>query len=92
MSIVVNPAHVQRGLGFAAGAAAAAGAYFYIYKTLWSGVTRVAEGYGTVPPYQQEDAAPLFGPKARAHMVRSWNKLVDSTIGELATEAAKRGW
>jgi hypothetical protein len=91
MSLLINPT-AQRGLAFTAGVAAAAGAYLYVYKTLWSGVTNVAESYGTLPPYKKEEPSPLFGPKARAHMVRSWNRLIDSTIGHLAAEAAKRGW
>jgi hypothetical protein len=91
MSLLMNPT-AQRGLALGAGLAAATGAYFYIYKTLWSGVTNVAESYGTLPPYQREEPSPLFGPKARADMARSWNKLVDSTVGQLAAEAARRGW
>jgi hypothetical protein len=88
----VNPAIIQGGVAFATGLAAAAGTYIYIHKTLWSGVTQVAGSYGTLPPYPKDEASPFFGPKARAHMVRSWNGFIDSTIGQLAVEAAKRGW
>lgn len=57
---------------------------------------QVAQAHGTLPPVMQQDAdrkqqERLFGPAARAALGAQWNSFIDSTLGRLAQELAKRG-
>lgn len=57
---------------------------------------QVAQAHGTLPPVMQEDSERkqqerLFGPAARAALGAQWNSFIDSTLGRLAQELAKRG-
>ena len=55
---------------------------------------QVATQWGTYQPSTtaaEERKELLLGPRARATMAREWNRLVDNTLGALATELGKRG-
>lgn len=67
-----------------------------LYSAVLPPSFQVAQAHGTLPPVIQEDSERkqqerLFGPAARAALGAQWNSFIDSTLGRLAQELAKRG-
>jgi len=94
MAIAFNPNNAVRVFYFSLGVAAALAGYNEMRRVTWAGAREVATQWGTYQPSTtaaEERKELLLGPRARATMAREWNRLVDNTLGALATELGKRG-
>lgn len=92
LGITIKPTNLLRSFYFAVGVAAAAGAYTATQRSIWGGAASVARAHGTLPPpcKPTEDDL-MFGARFREWAATKWNGAVDSTLGELAKELARRG-
>lgn len=76
------------------GIVSTAASYVALQRQIWRQATEISTVYGLKVEPVTSDAAgeeSLVGPRARALLVRKWNRLVDDTLGAWVTELAKRG-
>jgi hypothetical protein len=82
----------QRATAGALGAAVAGVVLISTQRLIWGSAADICERYGTFKrPERDPEEEMLVGPKIRGALVRRWNQAVDSTLGELAAELARRG-
>jgi hypothetical protein len=87
-----NPRTVAQLSGAGAGALAAALLFVDTQRLIWRSAADNCRSFGTFQPLNRNlDEETFLQPKTRALAVRSWNSFVDSTLGALATELARRG-
>lgn len=87
----VSPATWVRLFGFGSGVAVAGVLYIDTQRLVSRSAADVARKYGMAPVSAESLPETFLGPKTRALLVCTYNKVVDTTVGALATELAKRG-
>lgn len=94
MAALPRPLFLTRLSWFGLGIAGTAATYVALQRQIWRQATEISTVYGLKMEPVTPDAAEeesLVGPRARALLVRKWNRMVDDTLGVWVTELAKRG-
>ena len=61
-------------------------------RIIWRGAASFCRDHGTLPPAEKinDDAHALYGPKTRLMAAMLWNRLIDESVGRVATELANK--